>query len=160
MSELDQLFKQAIDAASKKRGKFILSLGTVKAVDGDSCTVDHYEEVRLMAVIDTVSSHCIVCPKIGSKVVIGRLENQDTVIVLSVSEIESVRIKIDDLIFEMKDGKFVIKNGIVNLKTVLNATYEQLIGAVLTTPSGPGAFSAADITAFSSLKAQVNQLLV
>lgn len=175
MSEFDELFKQAVQGSRNKKGKFTLSLGMVKAVEGDTCTVNDYEDVRLNAIIDDLESQYTVYPKIGSQVVIGRLENEDSVFVLGVSEIEKVIIKIGnqllefkegtitlkigDLLFEMNGGKFKITNGTVSLKSILNDGFEQLNKAIILTPSGPGKFSTADKTVFADLKSKTNQLL-
>lgn len=159
MSEFDQLFQQAVQGSRKKQGKFTLSVGTVKAVENDTCTVDDFEDVRLNAIIDDLESQFTVYPKIGSQVVIGRLENEDNAFVLGVSEIEKVIIKIADLVFEMKDGKFKISSGNVSLKSILDKGFEQLSKAIIMTPSGPGKFSAADKTVFEDLKSKTNQLL-
>ena len=160
MSEFDELFKQAVNGSRKNKGKFTLTVGTVKTVEGDTCTVDNYEDVRLNAIIEDTNSQFTVYPKLGSKVVIGRLEGEDNAFVVGVSEIEKLIIKIDNQVFEMKDGKFTIKSGNISLKSILNDGFAQMINAVITTPSGPGAFSPADITVFNELKAQVNQLLL
>lgn len=158
MSEFDELFKQVIQAKGKK-GKFTLNIGTVKEVENDTCTVDNYEDVRLNAIIDNLESQFTIYPKIGSKVIIGRLENEDNAFVIGVSEIEKVVIKIANQLFEMKDGKFTIKSGSVNLKTILNDAFEQLNKAIIMTPSGPGNFSPADKAVFAELKSKTNQLL-
>jgi beta-mannanase len=175
MSEFDELFKQAVNISRKNKGKFTLTVGTVKAVENDTCTVDNYEDVRLNSIVESLNSQFTVYPKIGSKVVIGRLENEDNAFVIGVSEIEKVIIKIgdqlfefkngnvtikmDNLLFEMKAGKFTIQNESVNLKSILNDGFEQLGKAIIMTPSGPGKFSAADKLVFEDLKEKTNQLL-
>ena len=175
MNELDQLFKIAISQPKKKRFGFALIVGTVKQIDGDACIVDDYEAVRLNAVIDNLESQFTVYPKIGSKVIIGKLENESDMFVVRVSEIEKVKIKIEnqlfeitaekfsveinDQLFEMKDGKFSIKVGSVSLKSILNNAFQKLKTAIITTPSGPGQFSPADKVAFEQYNNQVNQLL-
>lgn len=159
MSEVDEILKQAIVALGKKRKKFTLIVGTVKAIEGDTCTVDDYEEVQLNAVIDELESQFTVYPKVGSKVVIARLDDSDSMFVIRHSEIEKITIKINDQLFEMKDGKFTVKSGELSLKSILNDGFDQLTKAVIMTPSGPGKFSAADITIFNQLKTKTNQLL-
>ena len=159
MSEFDELFKLAVQGSRKKKGKFTLSVGTVKAVENDTCTVDSYEDVRLNAIIDDLESQFTIYPKVGSQVVIGRLENEDNAFVLGVSEIEKVIIKIADLVFEMKDGKFAIKKGNISLNSILDKGFDQLGKAIIMTPSGPGKFSAADKAVFEDLKSKTNQLL-
>lgn len=175
MSEFDELFKQAVKLSRGNKGKFTLTVGTVKAVEGDTCTVDDYEDVRLNAIIEVTDSQFTVYPKVGSKVVIGRLENEDNAFVLGVSEIEKLIIKmgnqlfefkegnvtitIGNQVFEMKSGKFKITNGTVSLKSILNDGFDQLNKAIIMTPSGPGKFSAADKLVFTDLKTKTNQLL-
>lgn len=159
MSEVDEIFKQAINILGKKRKKFTLIVGTVEAIEGDTCTVDYYEDVQLNAIIDTLESQFTVYPKVGSKVVIARLDDSDSMFVIRVTEIDKVTIKINDQLFEMIDGKFSIKTGNVSLKSILNDGFEQLDKAVIMTPSGPGKFSAADKTIFNELKSKTNQLL-
>lgn len=159
MSEVDEILKQAINALGAKRKKFTLIVGTVKAIEGDTCTVDNYEDVQLNAIIDELESQLTVYPKVGSKVIIGRLDDQDDMFVIRVSEIDKVTIKIGDQLFEMKDGKFTIKSGDVNLKSILNDAFNQLAQSIIMTPSGPGKFSAADVTIFNQLKDKSNQLL-
>ncbi|AMO19229.1 hypothetical protein [Flavobacterium columnare] len=159
MSETDEILKQAIIALGKKRKKFTLIVGTVKALEDDTCTVDDYEDVRLNAIIDDLNSQFTIYPKVDSKVVIARLDDSDAMFVIRVSEIEKVTIKIGNQLFEMKDGKFTIKVGSVSLKSILDKGFDQLDKAIITTPSGPGQFSPADKLVFQDLKAKSNQLL-
>ena len=175
MSEFDELFKQVVNSTKNKKKKFSLVVGTVKEINEDTCTVDDFEDVRLNAIIDNLESQFTVYPKIGSKVIIGKLENESDMFVVRVSEIEKVKIKIEnqlfeitaekfsveinDQLFEMKDGKFSIKVGSVSLKSILNNAFQKLKTAIITTPSGPGQFSPADKVAFEQYNNQVNQLL-
>ncbi|URC13943.1 hypothetical protein [Flavobacterium sp. B183] len=159
MNELDQLFKNALNASTKGKTKFSLLVGTVKEIDNDTCTVDHYEDVRLNAIIGDFESQFTVYPKIGSKVIIGRLENEDNAFILRVSEIDKVKIKISDQIFELKDQKFRIENKDANLKSILNDAFNQIDKAVIMTPSGPGNFSPADKVFFKQLNEKTNKLL-
>lgn len=158
MSEVDEILKQAINALGAKRKKFTLIVGTVKAIEGDTCTVDNYEDVQLNAIIDELESQLTVYPKVGSKVIIGRLDDQDDMFVIRVSEIDKVTIKIGDQLFEMKDGKFTIKSGAVNLKSILNDAFAQLNIASIITPDGVGQFSPTDKAVFNQLKEKVNLL--
>ena len=161
MSEIDELFKQFIHSTRNKKRKFTLVIGTVKAIQGDTCTVDDYEDVRLNAIIDDLESQFTVYPKVGSKVVIARLDASDAMFVIRVSEIDKLTIKIGTQIFEMKEGKFLIKTGNINLKSILNDAFNQLKGAtIITVSGGNGTFSPPDITAFEMLNKKVNQLLL
>mgnify|MGYP001617102120 CR=1 FL=1 len=157
---LEALMKQGIETIAKKRLKFTLIVGTVKEIEGDTCTVDNYEDVRLNAIVDELESQFTIYPKIGSKVVIARLDDSDSMFVVRVSEIDKVTIKIDDLVFEMQDGKFSIKNASANLKSILNDGLTQLDNALIITQSGgTGSFSPTDKAVFNQLKEKVNLLL-
>lgn len=159
MSEVDEILKQAINALGAKRKKFTLIVGTIRAVEGDTCTVDNYEDVQLNAIIEDLESQFTIYPKVNSKVVIARLDDSDSMFVVRVSEIDKVTIKIGDQLFEMNQGKFTIKAGDISLKSILNDGFKQLAQAIITTPSGPGAFSSADVAIFNDLKEKANQLL-
>ena len=158
MSEVDEILKQAINALGAKRKKFTLLIGSVESVEGDTCTVDHYEEVQLNAIIDNLESQFTIYPKLGSKVIIARLDDSDSMFVVRVSEIDKVTIKIGNQLFEMKDGKFTIKSGDVNLKSILNDAFAQLNIASIITPDGVGQFSPTDKAVFNQLKEKVNLL--
>lgn len=160
MSSFEEVFKNAINATNPK-AKFSTSIGIVKQVNADdTCTVDLYENVRLNAIIDTLQSKFTIYPKVGSKVLITRLEDEDDVFISGFSEIEKVTIKIGKQLLEMYNGKFTIKNGEVDLKEVLNSTYNGLKNAIINTPAGPGNFSPADIKKFTELDNKINQLLI
>ena len=160
MSEIDEYFKNAIASMAKKRKKFTLLVGTVMSLEGDTCIVDFYEDVRLNSVIDDVDSQFTIYPKIGSKVVIARLDDSDSMFVVQCSEIDKVTIKIGELLFEMKDGKFSIQNQNTNLKSILNDALTQLYNAsIITQSGGTGVFSPADKAVFNQLKEKVNLLL-
>jgi hypothetical protein len=175
MREFDQLFTKVIDTTRKGKTKLSLVSGIVKSIDGDTCVVDLFEDVRLNAIIDELDSHFTVYPKVDTEVIMGRIEGKDTMFVLGVSEIEKVIIKIGNQslefkennitinignqILEMKSGKFKITNGNVSLKSILNDGFDQLGKSIIMTPSGPGKFSVADKLVFQDLKDKTNQLL-
>jgi len=122
MNELDQLFKIAISQPKKKRFGFALIVGTVKQIDGDTCIVDDYEDVRLNAVIDNLESQFTVYPKVGSKVIIGKLDvdnNDDVVTQFGIRNIPTI------LFF--KDGKVVDKQ----VGAAPKATFVTKIDAIL-----------------------------
>jgi len=156
---IEEIFKQAVLRSKKTDEKFSLIVGTVIAIDGDTCTVDDYEGVRLNAIIDDLTSQMTVYPVVGSKVVIGRLEGEDDAFLIRTSEIDRVIVKMDEHLFEMKAGKFTIKSREINLKAILNDTLERLQSMIITTPSGPGKLSDPDKLFFNQVNEKVNQIL-
>lgn len=161
MSEFDELFRQAVKAAAKRKKKFTLVVGEVKAVnDNDTCTVGDYEDVRLNAIIDSLESKLTIYPVVGSQVVIARLEDEDDMFVTGFSEIDKVTIKIKDQLFEMKDGKFSIQSGGLSLKSILNDAFSTLQSATVMTSDGPASFSPANIQAFAACNSKLNELLL
>jgi hypothetical protein len=159
MSLLEDLFKEAAKAANPKKDKFSIIVDQVKFIEGDTCTVGVYEEVRLNSIISDLNSQFTVYPKLNSMVAIARLDDDDSMFVIGVSEIEKVTIKIGEQIFEMKDGKFTIKSGSFDLKSIITGALQQLQNAVIIVPDGSGTFSPADIAFFQQLEQQTNQLL-
>lgn len=159
MSLFEDLFKEAAKKANQNKSKFSIIVDQVKSIDGQTCSVGIYEEVRLNSIIANLNSSITVYPKVGSMVAIARLDSDDSMFVISTSEIDKVSIKIGEQLFEMKDGKFTIKSGSIDLKTIITDTLSQLQNAVITTPNGPGSFSPADVSAFVQLKQKTNQLL-
>lgn len=157
--EFDELLNQVVRKSTLKTGKYTISVGTVKEINGSICIVDSYERVRLNAIIDDLQSQITIYPKVNSKVIIAKLENEDDVFVVGYSEIERVVIKMGNQLFEMHEGKFTIKNQSADLKEILNSTYSQLKQSIINTPSGPGNFSPTDVQAFEQLNNKVNQLL-
>jgi hypothetical protein len=93
------------------------------------CTVldDETEinEVRLRPVLNGKQS-ITVYPKEGSWVLIQRIEEDLEWIVVAVDEIDKIRISIDDMLFEMKNGKYLVMSGDDSLKDVLRLIIEAM----------------------------------
>lgn len=95
-------------------------LATVVSVDEDelTCVLDwddvQVHDVRLRPVINGNESVTII-PKEGSWVIAVRLEDDQEWMVLAADEIDKYRIVAGDLLFEMKDGKFLVQSGNQNL---------------------------------------------
>ncbi|WP_312310948.1 hypothetical protein [Empedobacter brevis] len=159
--EIDELFELAVKKAGKKGvRRFPLMLETVTAVTETTCTTsDGIDDIRLNAIDDNLNSNITVYPKIGSKIIYGRLNDSDDLFVLKYSEIERIIIKMENQIFEMKDGKFRILNDESNLKTVLNDLFSTLENAIIQTPSGAGKFIEIDKNKFKSLNQKIDKLL-
>lgn len=91
-------------------------LATVDSVDEDAFTCDIDDngvimyDVRLRPVLNEKEGITIV-PKVGSWVLATRIEDDAEWMVLAVDEVEKYRIVIGDMLFEMDNGKYLVKSG-------------------------------------------------
>lgn len=159
--EIAELFETAVKKANKKGiRRFPLMLETVTEVTETTCTTsDGVDDIRLNAIDADLNSNITVYPKVGSKIIYGRLNDTDDLFVLKYSEIDRIVIKMDQQIFEMKDGKFKVLNENTNLKTVFNDLFSTLENAIIQTPSGAGKFIEINKQKFKSLNQQIDKLL-
>lgn len=159
--ELSEIFEMAVKKVNKKgTRRFPLMLETVTEVTETTCTTsDGVDDIRLNAIDVNLESKITVYPKIGSKIIYGRLNDSDDLFVLKYAEIDRVIIKINKQEFEMKDDKFRILNNEANLKTVLNDLFTTLENSIIQTPSGAGKFIDIDAQKFKSLNQQIDKLL-
>ena len=159
--EFEELFEKAVKGANKKGvRRFPIMMQTVTEVSETTCTTaDGIDDIRLNAIDAELDSKIAIYPKIGSKIIYGRLNDTDDLFVLKYSEIDRIVIKMDKQIFEMKDGKFRILNAETNLKTVLNDLFSTLENAIIQTPSGAGKFIEINKQKFKSLNEQIDKLL-
>lgn len=159
--EFEELFEKAVKGANKKGvRRFPIMMQTVTEVSETTCTTaDGIDDIRLNAIDTDLDSKITIYPKIGSKIIYGRLNNSDDLFVLKYSEIDRIVIKMDKQIFEMKDGKFRVLNEDSNLKTILNDLFSTLENSIIQTPSGAGKFIEINKQKFKSLNEQIDKLL-
>jgi len=155
---LEELFKQAVRHSKFQTEKLNFWLGEVASVCENTCTVEPYKNVRLNSVIDNLENYITIYPKIGSKVIVGRLENSDETFLVKTSEIEKISIKIGNQIFEMQNSKFSMKNQSADLKHILNEALTKLKNATIITPQGNGQLSPNDKQSLEQIKNKVNTL--
>jgi hypothetical protein len=109
-----------------------LIVGKAINVGEDTCDVEVEGEtalldVRLLAVIDNLTSKVLIKPKEGSKVVVGFLHNSEKkAFVTSYSEIEEVIILRGNVLFRVKE-KFEMKVGNDSIKDVLRLVIEAVL---------------------------------
>lgn len=135
--------------------------------------------VRLQSVPDDDKGICVF-PKVGSTVVVTFL-NKKTGYVALCAEVDKIvgkfgsfeyvqdsngfegqlnaqKIKFSGDSFKV-DGFFEAVSGANGLKSALDELLDTLMSAVITTPSGPGAFDPGFITAVTALKAKIATFL-
>lgn len=159
---MSELFEQAV----KKMGKrpLVATTGTVKQIDGFTCTVEREElpelqDVRLNAIDGNFDNKIIIKPAIGSKVLCLEVDgdSKETAIV-KYTEIESVIIEINGAQFKVEAGKISLKNDSADLKKILTDFMEELKNAIIQTPAGPGNFSPNNVVKFEELKTKTENL--
>lgn len=156
---VEELFSQVINSGRKNIGLESISVVSVQKVEDNYCIIDNDTEVRLNSIIDDLKSSFTIYPKIGSKITVARLDNQDELVIIQYSEIDRIVIKMDQQVFEMKDGKFRVLNEDSNLKTILNDLFSTLENSIIQTPSGAGKFIEINKQKFKSLNKQIDKLL-
>ncbi|WP_413534074.1 hypothetical protein [Empedobacter brevis] len=156
---VEELFSQVINSGRKNIGLESISVVSVQKVEDNYCIIDNDTEVRLNSIIDDLKSSFTIYPKIGSKITVARLDNQDELVIIQYSEIDRIVIKMDQQVFEMKDGKFRVLNENSNLKTILNDLFSTLENSIIQTPSGAGKFIEINKQKFKSLNKQIDKLL-
>lgn len=159
--EFEEIFVQAVKEANKKGvRRFPLMIETVVDVAETTCTTsDGIDDIRLNSIDADLNSKITIYPKIGSKIIYGRLNNSDDLFVLKYSEIDRIVIKMNEQYFEMKDGKFRILNQDADLKLIFNDLFTTLENSIIQTPSGAGKFNDLNKQKFKSLNQQIDKLL-
>ena len=100
-------------------------LATVVSVDEEEMTCviadDDMEiaDVRLRPVLNGEEGITIF-PKVGSWVLCTRIEEDAEWMVLAADEVDKYRIVVGDMLFEMKEGKFMVQSGTENLGKCLD----------------------------------------
>ena len=107
--------KQTLMGINAPSGQLCLS-GEVKSVEGSTCTVDvngiALKGCRLRALIDD-NDHVLLCPRIGSQVLLLDLSNGQKrhLLVLSCSEVERVQMQIGRTKLQIDNAGVVINGG-------------------------------------------------
>ncbi len=150
-------FSRAVATLAKKRA--VTSVGTVQKVNGTTCTVERKGlsellDVRLQAIESDFDTKFLIVPKEGSKVLCLEVENKpEETAIVKYTEIERIEVKIGGAEWLISNtGKFTLKNENADLKEILTTAFDTVSNATITTPSGPGFFSAGDKKKLAELK--------
>lgn len=143
MDKLKEIRKKLIEAVNANPN--LPLTGTVKSVEGDSCSVQLKSglvltDVKLKATITEGDSYLIPTPVKGSTVVLLSLSGSlDNLTVIKFDEIEKLEYKQNglELIFDSTDGKVSIKNEAVSLLEILTDLANTLKQLKVFTPVGP-----------------------
>jgi len=129
---LDQELQKSLSVLVKKDA--VIFPGEVKSVDEASGTIEiedksgfPYKDVRLKASIDGNENAVLVIPKTGSSVLVAQIGNtDDSLFVVSVSEVEKITGKIQDTGFEIDTNGYKIEKGNENLSLILSDMIDEL----------------------------------
>jgi hypothetical protein len=134
-----------IEAIKKTFGQNIaIATGVVSTVDAEKSVCDieldsegaDLLEVRLRAVIDDADAGMIAIPKLGSEVVIGKI-NTSQWVVLVTSELEEVRLKIGNITCVINESGIVLNggdlDGMVKINDLVNRlnTIENKVNSII-----------------------------
>ena len=143
----------------KKQVKGILQ-GTIKDIDGyNSCTVNISEgldlfDVRLNAVLGSITDMATIKPKVGSKVLVALIENVKTeAFVVKLSEIEEMTIKIGTALVRVKGSRVKIESEGENLKDQLSALIGEVKKIIVLYGTGP------NIPALDAIDLKIKKIL-
>ena len=122
--------KQTLMGINAPSGQLCLS-GEVKSVEGSTCTVDvsgiALKGCRLRALIDD-NDHVLLCPRIGSQVLLLDLSNGQKrhLLVLSCSEVERVQMQIGSTKLQIDNAGVVINGGELGGMVKINQLTQKL----------------------------------
>ncbi|CAA0222371.1 hypothetical protein [Tenacibaculum maritimum] len=123
-------FIQAVKASVEGKGK--TSVGTVVKITGDTCEVTRdglpeLIDVRLNAISGDFKNQFTVFPKVGSQVLVLEIENAPAeTAVVKWTEVESVKMQIDEFGFNADKDGLQISNKGENFRTVINDMIDEL----------------------------------
>lgn len=114
-----------------KDGPVQTLLAIVESVDVDeyTCVLNDDDiliyDVRLRPVINENESLTLV-PKVGSWVLAIRIEDDEEWMVIAVDEVDRYRIVVGNMLFQMKDGKFMVSSGAESLGKLIDELILQI----------------------------------
>lgn len=117
--------------------------GTAINVTDDGCDVEvdgepRLTDVRFYAIIDEVASKIVVRPKEGSKVLVGIIDGMITeAFVVQCSEIESVSLKIGEVLLFVNSDGVVVKKAEDSLMQALKLMIEAVLQIVVIYGNNP-----------------------
>ncbi len=154
---------------------------TVKEVNEDEFTCSvlfddelEYTDVRLRSVIDSAKQGFCFIPKVGSRIMVGRIANSEQLFVALFSEVDkvlltsgSLELTIDQDKLELKKGEAILKQTEAGFTMIrsgegLKKILEDLITAItqLTVPTGVGPSGMPiNAAAFTAIKNRIGNLM-
>jgi hypothetical protein len=126
-----QQIRERLRTMAGKDGPVQTLLAIVESVDVDeyTCVLNDDDiliyDVRLRPVINENESLTLV-PKVGSWVLAIRIEDDEEWMVIAVDEVDRYRIVVGNMLFQMKDGKFMVSSGAESLGKLIDELILQI----------------------------------
>jgi hypothetical protein len=156
--ELQEAFRQLKKRAVDTFPATVLSVdkleGTCKVTDGEL----EYTDVQLSSVID-VTKKFFLFPKVGSSVLVSPInEDLHRLYVEAYSEIESLELGIDQVVFKIDADGFLLKKQNETLKKLMADLIAAIKALKFTTNNGP-TINLINIADFIDIENRFNQFL-
>lgn len=131
MGKVEDDIKEQLGRFSEKYAPVSIMHADVVAInENDTIQVEtvggnEIDDVRLKSVIKA-GNKLILTPKVGTTVLIGRVENGEDWVLISADEVEKVSLVINDVNIEIDENGLMVSKGGDNLKEI----FELIISAV------------------------------
>ena len=135
MDLVTQQIKDQLGEFSKQFGPAAIMPAVVTAVNADSTVSVEFsdgstvEDVRLKSIVKEGNQFLLI-PKIGSCVLIGKIQNSDEYVLLVVDEITEVKSVIDSVTQSIDTAGFLFQKGTDTLKDAL-VTFVEAVEAIV-----------------------------
>lgn len=163
MSRENEDIKDELGKFSSRFGPKIILPATVRAINNDDTIAIEFsddstvDDARLKSVIKD-GNKVLLIPKVGSIVLVAKIENSDEYLVVAVEEITEQRIQIGTVTFKITDEGFLIQKGGETLKKIFDDLLEEIKKLTVNTNVGPSSVPI-NILAFETIKTRVNNFL-
>ncbi|WP_147439125.1 hypothetical protein [Faecalibacter macacae] len=146
---------------SKKQIPIQTAWGIVKQVNWEEKTATVVGVVDGLEYYDVALGigHKILKPKLNTKCIIGAIGNQEVdAFMMDCDEVDEIIFTADDAEIKVTKDGLILQHENESLKEILKELLEELNGAIIKTPSGPGKFAETSKLKFTNLKDKVLKL--
>lgn len=164
MGRVNDDIKNELSKFAGERGPSAIINATVQAVDETTSSVTvkldsglELDDVRLRAVIKA-GNKVVLLPKVGSNILIGKIEGGDDYVVIAVEEIDKIIYVVGTVMFELDANGILLQKGTETLKKVLDDLIAQIKLIVVPTNVGPSG-NPLNGAAFDTIKTRIDNLL-
>lgn len=149
MGKVEEDIKEQLAAFAGKYGPVAIQHAEVESLNEDDTIVvktiggDEIDDVRLKSVVKA-GNKLILTPKIGSTVLIGRIEAGDEWVMISADEVDKITLVIDEMRIEVDESGLLVQKQDDSLKDVLNLIIDAVKQIVILQGKNPDYIKLAD----------------